>query len=72
MLENSFSEFYEETSLIYPEQNVFNYIPGIIGVQNIEVASTQLTSFYSSYMIIVLKCTITINSGEYLYLVFPP
>ena len=72
ILENSLSDYYEETSLIYPEQNVYNSIPGIIGIQNIEVSSTQLTSFYSVYMTIVLKCNIAINAGEYLYIVFPP
>jgi hypothetical protein len=72
ILENSLSEFYDETSLLYPEQSVFNYIDGIIGVTNIEVASGNLTSFYNTYMTLVLKCNININAGEYLYLVFPP
>lgn len=58
--------------MLYPEQTVYNYIDGIIGVTNIEVASTNLTSFYNTYMTLVLKCNIAINAGEYLYLVFPP
>lgn len=35
ILQNSLSDYYEETNLIYPEQSVFNYISGIIGVTNI-------------------------------------
>jgi len=72
ILENSVSEYYDETVLLYPEQNVYNYISGIIGVQNIEVSSTNLTAFYNTYMTLVLKCNIDITAGQYLYLVFPP
>jgi hypothetical protein len=71
ILENSQSTSYEETSLLYPEQTVHNLIDGIINIVNIQVPSTDLTSFYNVYMIIALKCNIDIAAGEYLYLEFP-
>ena len=35
------------------------------------MSSKTLTSFYNTYMTLVLKCNVDIASGQYLYLVFP-
>ena len=71
ILENYHSLQYSETSLLYPKQTVYNLIDGIINVNDIQVATTELTSFYNVYMIIAVQCNIDIHQGEFLYLVFP-
>jgi hypothetical protein len=56
---------------LYPYQTVTNYISGIIGIQNIVVTATQLTSFDTTSIIIYLMCNIDISANQYLYIDFP-
>lgn len=56
---------------MYPYQTIQSGVNGIIGITDIQVSSTNLTSFYTTFMTIVLKCNVAISTNNYLYLDFP-
>ena len=56
---------------MYPYQAIQSGVSEIIGITDIQVSSTNLTSFYTTFMTIVLKCNVAMSTNNYLYLDFP-
>ena len=62
---------YNETSLLYPEQNIQQYIDGILSITDLEVTTMEQPAFSSIYTILYCECNVDITSDSFLYLIFP-